>query len=176
MRIHGKKVSLTRVTEDDLDFISMLECNMELWLYEEEVYIATDPNAVRDRYLKKMDSSYAYDFVIWTLVDDVQVPIGLAQMWSYNEHRKSWELGFAILQDYQGHGYGTEAIKLLLDYAFEQLQAHKVVGMCNSNNVHSAKLMERVGMRREGTFREELFWNKEWHDQHFYSILESEYK
>ncbi|WP_259392308.1 GNAT family N-acetyltransferase [Paenibacillus thiaminolyticus] len=36
-------------------------------------------------------------------------------------------------------------------------------------------LMEHIGMRREGVFKEELYWNKRWTDQFFYSILDSEY-
>nr|WP_276614167.1 GNAT family protein [Paenibacillus favisporus] len=75
---------------------------------------------------------------------------------------------------YQGNGFAYEATMLLLEFAFEKLEAHKVVGMCNCNNLQSAKLMEKLGMRREGTFREELMWNNQWHDQYFYSILARE--
>lgn len=75
------------------------------------------------------------------------MPVGLAQIWSYVERRKRWELGFAILSDHQGHGCGYDAIKLLLEFAFNNLEAHKV-GMCNCENQKSIKSMEKLGVRR----------------------------
>lgn len=74
-----------------------------------------------------------------------------------------------------GQGYGSEAAQLLLKFAFEQLHAHKVVGMCNSQNARSAALMEHIGMAREAVFIEELFWKGQWTDQFYYSIREKEF-
>ncbi|PYY30972.1 GNAT family N-acetyltransferase [Paenibacillus illinoisensis] len=173
MKLDGKKIILSRVTSDDLDFICELECNKDIWFFEE--YIEFDMNVVRKEYLQKMDTKFSYDFIVKAIIEGAVKPVGLAQIWSYVEHRKSWELGFATLPIYQGNGFAYEAITLLIKFAFEELEARKVVGMCNCNNLQSVKLMEKRGMRREGTFREELFWNNQWHDQHFYSILESEF-
>ncbi|WP_060205678.1 GNAT family N-acetyltransferase [Sporosarcina koreensis] len=173
MKIDGKNVILSRFTPDDLDFICELECNKDIWLFEE--FIESDMKVVRETYLKKMTSQHSFDFVVKSTIDGDVKPIGLAQIWRYVEHRKSWEIGFAIHPTYQRNGFGYEATRLLIEFAFESLQAHKVVGMCNCNNLKSIRVMESLGMRREGTFQEELFWNNQWHDQHFYSILEKEY-
>lgn len=174
MRIYGEKVVLSQVTTSDLDFICQLECDEDLWYFEEPEEKREED--VRQDYLERMETSDEpsnYDFVI-TLLED-NTPIGLAQIWSYVEERKSWEVGFAILPEYGRKGYGSEAVRLLLQFAFEKLDAHKVVGMCNSKNVRSASLMERIGMRKEGVFKEELFWQEKWTDQYFYSILEKEF-
>nr|WP_255723361.1 GNAT family protein [Sporosarcina sp. ACRSL] len=173
MRLDGKNVILSRVTPDDLDFVCELECNKDIWFYEE--HVESDRNVVKETYLQKMNTPHSYDFIVKSTVDGEVKSIGLAQIWCYVEHRKSWELGFAILPSYQGNGFGYETTKLLLEFAFERLQAHKVVGMCNCNNLKSVKLMESLSMKREGTFKEELFWNNQWHDQYFYSILDREY-
>ncbi|WP_268625381.1 GNAT family N-acetyltransferase [Paenibacillus alvei] len=173
MKIEGERVRLSRVTAEDLDFICDLETNENIWLFEENV----EPNKeiVRQNYLERIDSTYHYDFKISQKVDGEVTPIGLAHVRSYVDYRRSWEVGYAIIPEYQGLGYGYEAIKRLLDFTFHQLQAHKVVGMCNAHNVKSMKLMEKLGMRREGTFKEELLWNNQWVDQYFYSILDTEY-
>lgn len=97
-------------------------------------------------------------------------------MWKYTDWRKSWEVGFSILSQYQNKGYGVESLRLLLGFAIDELKAHKVVGMCNIENIASGKMMSKCGMRLEGTFKEELDWNGKWTDQQFFSILESEYK
>ncbi|MGG0792696.1 GNAT family protein [Brevibacillus laterosporus] len=117
-------------------------------------------SSVRENYLRKIEESdegSSYDFIVTIAGDQSNTPIGLAQIWSYVEHRKSWEIGFSILPAYGGQGYGSEAAKLLLQFAFEQLGAHKVVGMCNSQNKRSIALMERIGMTKEAVFKESFF-------------------
>jgi len=173
MQYEGKRTRLSRITQDDLDFISELECNPNIWLFEE--YIESDRNAVKKKYLEKLESKNSFDFVISKTGPGEYTPVGIAQIWSYVRHRRSWEIGFAILPEHQGNGHGQEAVELLVDFAFNYLQAHKVVGMCNCKNIKSMKLMERLGMRREGIFKEELFWQDQWYDQYFYSLLDSEY-
>lgn len=175
MDVSGDKVKLSRITVDDLDFICEIECDSELWQYEEAVQ--TDREAARQSYLNKIngDDEHHYDFIVYLRSEGIRNPIGLAQIWSYNEYRKSWEIGFAIVPAHRGHGYGIEAAELLLKFAFETLKAHKVVGMCNAKNLRSAALMERIGMTKEAVFKEELYWHERWTDQYYYSILEKEY-
>ncbi|GIO96047.1 aminoglycoside N(6')-acetyltransferase [Paenibacillus lautus] len=176
MEIYGENVILSRITSHELDFICRIECDRDLWHFEESV--ESDEQVVRSKYLDRINEgneTTTYDFIVSLVDDKMRTPIGLAQVWSYIDYRKSWELGFAILPDYSGQGYGSEAAKLLLKFAFEQLKAHKVVGMCNSQNTRSAALMEHIGMTKEAVFKEELFWNGKWADQFYYSILEKEF-
>ncbi|EMA6343527.1 GNAT family protein [Bacillus cytotoxicus] len=176
MELFGKKVLLSKVASHDVDFICRIECDSNLWYFEE--YVESDKNVIYEEYIRKIkdtEQPTSYDFIVSIVVDKNKIPIGLAQIWNNSEYRKSWEIGFAILPSYQRKGYGTEAIQLLLQFAFEKLDAHKVVGMCNEYNISSAILMERVGMRREAIFKEELFWQNKWVDQYYFSILEREY-
>ncbi|MHA7964842.1 GNAT family N-acetyltransferase [Paenibacillus sp. CAU 1782] len=136
----------------------------------------TDKEAARNKYLNQIDSKHNHDFVIKIKKNDGEISIGIAQVWSYVEHRHSWELGFGMLPDYQSNGYGYDAVKLVVQYTFQELNARKIVGMCNRNNLKSIKLMEKLNMSREGIFKEELKWNGEYHDQYFYSILKREWE
>lgn len=176
MEIFGENVILSKITIHDLDFICGMECDRDLWHFEESV--ESDQQVVRSKYMARINEggeATAYDFIVRLADDEMRQPIGLAQVWSYIGFRKSWELGFAILPEQSGQGYGSEAAKLLLKFAFEQLSAHKVVGMCNSLNNRSAALMEHIGMTKEAVFKEELCWNGNWTDQFYYSILEKEF-
>ncbi|OBR66522.1 GCN5 family acetyltransferase [Paenibacillus oryzae] len=179
MKIEGEKVRLSKIDENNLSFVSELECNSMVWQYEESV--EKDKEAARSKYREQMNSQYHYDFVITKESNDsestdLESPIGIVQAWSYVEHRHSWELGFGMLADYQGKGYGYEAVQLLLQYMFETTNARKIVGMCNSKNVKSIKLMEKLNMTREGIFKEEFLWNGNYCDQYFYSILKKEWQ
>jgi [ribosomal protein S5]-alanine N-acetyltransferase len=175
MDIYGERLLLSRISIHDLDFICRTECDKDLWYFEE--HVKSDEKVVRDSYLHKIEKEYAssYHFVVTLLADRNKTPIGLVKIRSYIEYRKSWEIGYAILPEYGGQSYGSEAAKLLLQFAFEKLDAHKVVGMCNSCNTRSSAIMERIGMTKETVFKEELFWRNQWIDQYYYSILEKEF-
>lgn len=172
MTIKGNRVTLKPITESDLSFICKIESDKKLWLFEED--ILTDHEQIKQKFIKRMNSATAYDFIL-QLNNEKKTPIGDVNIWSYIESRKSWEIGYTVLPTYQNQGFCAEALKLLLDYAFNELEAHKVVAMCNENNISSYKVMEKIGMTREGVFREEYLWNGKWVNQLFYNILESEY-
>ena len=86
------------------------------------------------------------------------------------------EIGFSFARPYQGHGYATEAVTRLLDYLFGELALHRVTATCDAENVASGKLLERVGMRREGHFVENIWFKGAWGSEYGYAILQREWK
>jgi diamine N-acetyltransferase len=76
----------------------------------------------------------------------------------------------------QGRGYGTEAIVLLLDYAFGHLNFHRVaVGVVGFND-RALRFYEKVGFRREGIQRDGYYWQHRYHDFVMMSLLEDEFR
>ncbi|WP_240666772.1 GNAT family N-acetyltransferase [Longirhabdus pacifica] len=75
-----------------------------------------------------------------------------------------------------GKGYGTEAMQLLLDYAFGVVQLHRIELHVYTFNERAIKSYEKLGFKREGVLREVLFYNHEYHDAISMSILEQEYR
>ena len=94
---------------------------------------------------------------------------------------KTWEIGYIFNPLYYGMGYATEASRRILKYGFEQLNAHRIIGMCDPENYASWKLLERLCMRREGYFKKPAFFRKDisgkpiWHDAYHYAILSEEW-
>ena len=173
MIIEGKRVILTKAVDSNIDFLCRVESDKGLWIYEEDV--AKNDEKLREKFKSRINGDTCYDFIVTVKEDRLQNPIGFVSVWKYTDWRKSWEVGYSILPQYQNKGYGVESLSLLLGFAFKELKAHKVVGMCNVENIASGKMMHRCGMRLEGIFKEELYWNGKWTDQQFFSILESEY-
>ena len=62
------------------------------------------------------------------------------------------EIGFTIAPRYQGRGYATEAVRLLVGYLFARGK-HRITACCDARNAASAAVLERLGMRREGHLR-----------------------
>ena len=92
----------------------------------------------------------------------------------------TWELGYVFNAKYQGKGYATEAAICLLDYAFVKLGARRVTAFCNPLNTASWKLMERLGMRREGHLIRNIWFKRDehgapvWADTYEYALLAEE--
>jgi RimJ/RimL family protein N-acetyltransferase len=85
------------------------------------------------------------------------------------------ELGYWIGVAYWGRGYATEAAAAMVDYAFTTLGLRRVVAHCLTRNVGSARVMEKVGMQREGTLREHVVkWDVP-EDVALYAILRDEW-
>jgi ribosomal-protein-alanine N-acetyltransferase len=91
------------------------------------------------------------------------------------------ELGYIFNPRYHNKGYATEASAAILGYGFDDLHAHKIVAFCNPRNIASWRVLEKIGMEREGLFREKAFFRKDsnnepvWHDCYAYGILRKQY-
>ena len=85
------------------------------------------------------------------------------------------EIGWIFDPQYQGQGYATEAARAVLELAFGELGLHRVVATCDPRNGASYRVMERLGMRREGHHIKDVQIRGEWRDEYFYAILEEEW-
>jgi RimJ/RimL family protein N-acetyltransferase len=92
------------------------------------------------------------------------------------EDGRQAEIGFTLSRRYQYQGYATEAVRQLLDYMFSDLQLHRVRANCDPDNTASARLLERVGMRREGHMLHSLWFKGRWASEYWYAILREEWE
>jgi [ribosomal protein S5]-alanine N-acetyltransferase len=85
------------------------------------------------------------------------------------------EMGYWIGKPYWNQGYATEAGKELVRYAFEQMGLFRVYAHYMTKNTASGRVMQKLGMRREGTMRDHrLKWGK-YEDLAIYGILKTDY-
>lgn len=102
------------------------------------------------------------------LVGDVSL------LWASEVHRQG-ELGFVVHPTHQGNGYATEASRPILAFAFETLGLHRVIGRAEVRNVGSARVLEKLGMRREAHLVENEWVKDEWQSELIYALLASEW-
>jgi [ribosomal protein S5]-alanine N-acetyltransferase len=85
------------------------------------------------------------------------------------------EVGYWLKQEFWGKGYATEITKRLIALGFEELKLHRVFAVCDDLNVASRKVLEKSGMKYEGTTREHVWLRDHWRSSRYYGILEGEY-
>jgi RimJ/RimL family protein N-acetyltransferase len=94
--------------------------------------------------------------------------------WLSREHRQG-EIGFIFHPDHHGRGYATEAGHVLLRLAFDGLKLHRVIGRLEVRNAASARVLEKLGMRREAHLVENERVKGEWQSELVYAILDREW-
>ena len=99
--------------------------------------------------------------------------VGIANVSQVHRH---CEVGYVFHPEGSGHGYATEATALMVELAFSALGAHRVSGRLDARNLASARVLDRLGMRREGQLVENEFVKGEWTDEVDYAILEDEWR
>jgi RimJ/RimL family protein N-acetyltransferase len=91
------------------------------------------------------------------------------------EDGRQAEFGVTFAREHQGKGYAYEAVSRLLDYAFGDLGVHRVVAIADRQNAPSVALLERLGMRREGSFDRNVWFKGHWASEYLYAILRDEW-
>jgi aminoglycoside 6'-N-acetyltransferase len=86
------------------------------------------------------------------------------------------EIAFTLARSFWGQGYAVEASSCLLDYLFGELHLHRVRALCDMDNLASAHVLERLGMRREGNFLENVWFKGNWGSEFLYAILDREWQ
>jgi [ribosomal protein S5]-alanine N-acetyltransferase len=85
------------------------------------------------------------------------------------------EVGCILLPDYWKNGYASEILRALMVFGFETLSLHRVYGKCDDLNVASAHVLEKGGLRYEGTIREHVWLRDHWRSSRYYGMLAGEY-
>lgn len=80
-------------------------------------------------------------------------------------------IGYSLDQGYNGRGYTTEAVKLAVGFAFDQLKLHRVEAGVMPHNMASIRVLEKAGFQREGIARKSVEINGKWEDHLILAIL-----
>lgn len=96
-------------------------------------------------------------------------------MWISEEHRQG-EIGYSFNPAYHGRGYATETGAELLRFGFEEVGLHRIAGRLDGRNTASARVLERLGMRREAHLVQNELVKGEWTDEVIYAILADEWR
>jgi RimJ/RimL family protein N-acetyltransferase len=132
----------------------------------------------RQEIRKLIDGRHAappqYDFAL--VLRSTGALIGLCRLTIRPDELRQGEILYLLNRHYWGQGYATEAVRAVLGYGFEELGLHRVYATCRPANVASSRVMEKVGMQREGHLRRHRWMKGRWQDSLLYAILEDEWQ
>jgi ribosomal-protein-alanine N-acetyltransferase len=85
------------------------------------------------------------------------------------------DIGYELSPDYWGRGLATEAARAMVQFGFTDLRLHRIWSWCIADNVGSARVLEKLGMRLEGRLRDKEYFKGRWWDHLLFAILEDEW-
>lgn len=102
--------------------------------------------------------------------------IGTGGYHNWNTEDRRAEVGYAISSHYWNKGLMTESLKVMLKFGFEVMALNRIEARCKIENSASERVMQKCGMKYEGTLRQQMFVKGVYHDLKLYSILKQEFK
>ena len=102
--------------------------------------------------------------------------VGVIEIFNVDKKNKNAEIGYWIGMKYQGRGIGSEAVKLILEFAFKNLKLHKVYARASKGNEPSIHVLEKNGFKIEGKRREHRKLHGKWYGVLEFGILRKEFK
>ncbi|WP_411953847.1 GNAT family N-acetyltransferase [Alkalibacillus sp. S2W] len=170
-----QRISLRKVEKNDAE-------KYHKWRNDTDVMFSTNPSL--DLYSFEdtkdfvenvlMDNSSSKSYIIIDRKNEIT--IGVTSLINIDYKNRNAESIIDIGEkEYWGQGYGTEALNLLLNYAFQELNLHRVSLKVFSFNEKAIRLYQKLGFKEEGKSRQSLFRNGQWHDIIHMGILAEEY-
>jgi RimJ/RimL family protein N-acetyltransferase len=174
--IAGKKVRLRSIERDDLP-------RYVEWFGDPEVrhhLLVWLPFSLtqEERWFESLQGRLERQEEVLLAIDTIDgVHIGNVGLHAIDWKNRNAELGIVIGEKpYWGQGYGTDAVRTMLDLAFREMNLHRVFLRVDADNARGIRCYEKVGFQHEGTLREVGFRESKYFDQHMMSILASEYE
>lgn len=101
--------------------------------------------------------------------------VGEAVLKITNPTERQGELGFGVAPRFWKQGFAAEIAAAMLDVAFQHLKLHRVAAQCSPDNKGAVRVMQKIGMAREGMLRDLHHARGKWWSTLIYGVLEHEY-
>jgi ribosomal-protein-alanine N-acetyltransferase len=101
--------------------------------------------------------------------------IGSIHIMRLDTHHQKAEIGFVLAQAYWNKGYMKEALRKVLEYSFTELSLNRMEALCIPENHAAIRVVEKAGMKLEGTLRQYEFLKRNFVDVKLFSILKADY-
>ena len=174
-KLVGERIELRRHARENYRLYGEWYGDPEIWRLTSWAASSLSPSAVErlfeDRELSNTDDSFAIH------LKGEEEPIGVISLMNISEANDSAELSVIVGQpEDRHHGYGAEAIGMILRYGFEELGLNRVGLSAFEFNEDAISTYQKLGFREEGRLRQALKRDGAFYDAILMSVLESEWR
>lgn len=174
MELNTARLLLREFRSTDLDVLAAYANSPEMRRYETGLPDRASAQRFLTQVIAKAAETPREQFCLAVTIPPDDKLIGHISLRIQNPDINEWEIGWAIRWEDWGKGYAAEAAQEMLAFAFHEQNAHRVVAFCHAENLASVKVMEKIGMQKEGRLRQTRWFHERWADELVYAILASD--
>ncbi|NYV66904.1 GNAT family N-acetyltransferase [Bacillus sp. Gen3] len=170
-RISTERLVLRLFQKSDAEAVTNLCNNYNIYkntLYLPYPYTLEDALTWIDHHLDHFNADKSYEFAI---TDKETGRVYGAIALSNNKKFNNGELAYWIGEEFWGNGYATEAAQAILRFAFDEKKYHKVFARYFHSNQASGRVMQKLGMKKEGIFIDHVKKENQYVDLVYYGII-----
>ena len=127
-------------------------------------------------YAQQQPRTHFYLAIVRRQEGDVIGNINLACSGGELGEAQQGSFSYQLRRDAWGQGFATEAMRAMLEFGFQTLRLHRISDFADPANHASMRVMEKLGMRREGHLVQNYYTKKRWRDAVVYAILAEEWR
>lgn len=176
--LKSTRLAYKLLTDDDFNMFYSLYSDEAVMRYTYEPRLENKEAAV-NKFREVLDNQtdLRKGNVYVAMLEETHEPIGIVEyeLYSLNAFGGVAELGYFLLQEYWGTGYGQEMAQALVDVLFNDTTIHRICGSCQAENAASEQIMRKLSMEYEGIERNSRYKNQQWYDEVKYAILREEW-
>ncbi|MCT2586108.1 GNAT family N-acetyltransferase [Actinophytocola gossypii] len=175
--IETARLTLRPFAETDFDALHAYQKLPEVarYLYEGPREPAETAEALERRIARTSLEKAGDVLVLAVVLRETGELLGEVNLCWLSESNRQGEFGFVFNPAFHGNGYAGEAAVEMLRLGFDGLGLHRIIGRCEARNTASARLMARLGLRREAHFVQNEFVKGEWNDEVVFAMLATEW-
>ncbi|NER15787.1 GNAT family N-acetyltransferase [Spongiivirga citrea] len=168
--LNGDHISLRALEPEDLSFLKMIENDQAIW----EVSHTQTPYSsyILKEYLKNSHKDIYEIKQLRLVIDHLEEAIGLIDLFDFDPKNKRAGVGVIIAAGAnRNKGYGSEAVQLLIKYAFTYLGVHQLYCNISEDNRPSIQLFESCGFKQVGLKKDWNFINGDYKSEFLYQLI-----
>ena len=166
--IKGSNINLRSVSRNDLALIRDLRNYAEVRSNSFQYFLLnmTDQKKWFDRI-----SRQGADRIMFVITNKKMLPVGVCGLINLDFENKSGEIAIMLDEKNRKKNFGSESLRLLVKYGFEQLRLHRIVAEVFEFNDASIRLFEKMHFRHEVTYTDKLWQDGRWYNTRGYSLI-----
>jgi ribosomal-protein-alanine N-acetyltransferase len=169
--LESERLRFRKLTDEDAPEVLVLRGNTKTMQYIPRPLIENIEGALAHIKMinDKIDENLDINWAVTEKENDKC--IGIIGFYRTQPEHYRTEIGYMIIPEHWGKGYVTEAVKTLLDFAFNTLDFHTIEAVIDSRHASSERVLIKNGFVKEAHFKENFYYNNEFTDTVIYSIL-----
>jgi len=168
-------LSLLEIKDTDklYDLINRNRAHIGEWLKFPSITLEADDSRT---FIERTRIRYAKDEGYWLGIWSGDELVGSIGYLYFDQENKKTEIGYWLGKEYEGKGFITKSIEVLINYAFDELKFNKIEIGVATDNIKSRAIPEKLGFKREGELRDYEYINGRFLDRIIYGLKANEWR